>query len=238
MNIALIGYGKMGKTIEQLAIPRGHQIVLKIDKENLDEFNAVNFRKVDVAIEFTRPDNAFDNIEKTLKLKTPIVSGTTGWFERLDEMKTICAKEKGAFLYASNFSVGVNIFFEVNQKLAEIMNAHEQYNIKMEEVHHTQKVDAPSGTAITLAEGILKKIERKTEWIKEEANKDIQIPIVSKRIDHVPGTHSIEYISEIDTIEIKHTAHTRKGFAFGAILAAEWLVGKEGIFTMKDVLGM
>ena len=238
MNIALIGYGKMGKAIEEIAVGKGHKIVLKIDADNLADLNKSNLNKADVAIEFTQPESAFENIRKCIEYGTPVVSGTTGWTKRLDEIKNLCAKNKCGFLYASNFSVGVNIFFEVNKRLAALMANHQDYEIALEEIHHTQKKDAPSGTAISLAEQILEKVPRKSKWVNHASDNQTELEIISERIDPAPGTHKVKYSSEIDDIEIIHTAHSRKGFAGGAVLAAEFLAGKTGIFTMKDVLGL
>ena len=238
MNIALIGYGKMGKAIEEIAISKGHQIVLKIDFDNLSDLNKANLQKADVAIEFTQPESAFENIRKCIEYGTPVVSGTTGWTERLDEIKNLCNKNKCGFLYASNFSVGVNIFFEVNKRLAALMANHQDYEIALEEIHHTQKKDAPSGTAISLADQILENVSRKSKWVNHLSDNPVELEIISERIDPAPGTHKVKYTSAIDDIEIIHTAHSRKGFAAGAVLAAEFLAGKKGIFTMKDVLGI
>lgn len=238
MNIALIGYGKMGKAIEEIALERGHQIVLKINDENLEDFTKENVNKADTAIEFTSPHSAFENIKKIIGYGTPAVCGSTGWTERINEINDYCKEQKGAFLYASNFSVGVNIFFELNKKLATLMAPHAEYNISLEEIHHTQKKDAPSGTAITLAEQILEQVQRKTKWVNEQSADTTALPIISKREDPAPGTHSIRYSSPIDDIEIIHTAHNRQGFALGAVLAAEFIKGKKGIFSMKEVLGL
>ncbi len=238
MKIVLIGYGKMGKIIEGIAIERGHSVVLKIDADNLADFNKGNLQKADAAIEFTQPESAFENISKCLEFGIPVVSGTTGWTERLEEIKKKCAKEKGAMLYTSNFSIGVNIFFDINSRLAALMQPHKEYDVTLEEIHHTQKKDAPSGTAISLAEQILQKISRKKKWVNQETGKSDELAIISKRIDPAPGTHVVKYSSEIDDIEIIHTAHSRKGFALGAVLAAEYVVGKQGFFSMKDVLGL
>ena len=213
MNIAIIGYGKMGKTIKQLAIAKGHQIKLIIDHENANELNVENLKNIDVAIEFSRPESAFLNIKTCINSNTPVVSGTTGWLDKMEEIRLLCIEKEGAFLYASNFSIGVNIFFEINRQLAKMMNNFPDYQVSIEEIHHTQKLDAPSGTAITLAEGILSKIERKKAWLNEPTNEENKLSIISKRIDEVPGTHSISYESAIDTIDIKHTAHSRLGFA-------------------------
>jgi 4-hydroxy-tetrahydrodipicolinate reductase len=236
MRIALLGYGKMGKAIEEIALDRGHEIVLKIDVDTLDQFTKENLLKADVAIEFTNPHSAYDNIRKALDTGIPLVSGSTGWTDRLNEVFGYCKEKKGSFIYASNFSVGVNIFFEINKKLATMMAPHPEYQISMEEVHHTQKRDAPSGTAITLAEQILEVVKRKDRWVNEPTDENKLLSIVSKRIDPAPGTHTVKYLSPIDDIQIIHTAHSRKGFAYGAVLAAEFIQGKKGIFTMKDVL--
>jgi 4-hydroxy-tetrahydrodipicolinate reductase len=238
MNIVLIGYGKMGKTIEEIAIERGHHVVLKIDADNMADFTKKNLEKADVAIEFTHPESAYDNISKCMDFGIPIVSGTTGWTERLEEIKTKCKKQNGTMLYASNFSVGVNIFFEINSCLAALMEKQKDYDVSMEEIHHTQKKDAPSGTAITLAEQILDKISRKTVWVNHLSDNPLELEIISERIDPAPGTHKVKYASPIDDIEIIHTAHSRKGFASGAVIAAEFIAGRKGIFTMKDVLGL
>lgn len=238
MKIALIGYGKMGKTIEQLAITAGHTVLMKIDKDNADELTVPNLRKADVAIEFTQPETAFDNISSCLEAGVPVVSGTTAWLDRYEEAVELCKKEGGAFFYASNFSIGVNIFFSLSEYLAKMMDPYAQYEVSMEEIHHTQKLDAPSGTAITLAEGIIKQLNRKSSWQSEDADNESIMPIYSKRIDKVPGTHHVKYYSDIDEIEIVHTAKSREGFARGALSAAEWLVGKKGVFGMKDMLGI
>jgi 4-hydroxy-tetrahydrodipicolinate reductase len=236
MKIAIIGYGKMGKMIEELSIKMGHEVVLKIDKDNPGDFNTQNLQKANVAIEFSRPEVAFENISKCIIAGIPVISGTTGWLEKKSELEALCKNQQGAFLYASNFSIGVNIFFALNQFLAKMMNHQPQYTPSMEEIHHTQKLDAPSGTAITLAEGILQEISAKKSWVNEESQVPDELPIISKRIDKVPGTHTILFESEVDSIEIKHTAHSREGFAKGAILAAAWIIGKQGVFSMKDVL--
>ena len=232
MKIALLGYGKMGQTIEKLAIERGHQIVLKVDVNT----KSFDITKADVAIDFSIPAAAFNNISNCFKNNIPVISGTTGWLEKFDDAVALCKQNKGAFIYASNFSLGVNIIFELNNRLAKMMSSQNQYNIAIEEIHHTQKLDAPSGTAITLADGIIKQTT-KEQWTLENA-KENEIPITAKRIPDVPGTHTVSYTSDVDTIAIKHTAHNRKGFALGAIFAAEWILGKEGVFTMKDVLGI
>ena len=238
MKIALIGYGKMGKAIEEIALKRGHEIVLRVSIDNLEDNVPEKIQQADVAIEFTGPDSAYDNIIRCLGAGVPVVSGSTGWLERQEEVQQFCLAVNGAFLYASNFSVGVNIFFEVNKRLAGLMSAHPDYDVTITEVHHTQKRDAPSGTAITLAEGILEKIPRKKGWVNEISNNLDQLGIISERVDPAPGTHKIRYSSPIDDIEIIHTAHNRQGFATGAVLAAEFIRDKKGIFTMSDVLGL
>lgn len=237
MKIALVGYGKMGKTIERLAREKGHAIVLIIDKDNPQDFIAENLQKADVAIEFSQPESALENIKKCLEAGVPIIVGTTGWLEHLDEAKAICERTGSAMIQATNFSIGVNLFFALNRYLAKMMNGQPQYDIQIEEIHHTQKLDAPSGTAITLANGILQEVERKNKWVNHDTDVKNELSIVSKRIDPAPGTHEVTYRSEIDTIKISHEAHSREGFALGAIAAAEWIVGKRGFFTMQDVLG-
>lgn len=236
MKIAIIGYGKMGKTIERLATADGHEIVLKITSKNTADFTSETIKNADVAIEFTRPESAFENITKCLKAGIPVVSGTTGWLDKLAEAEAICKTNNTAFLYASNFSIGVNVFFEVNRFLAKMMNTQPQYEPSVHEIHHTQKLDAPSGTGITLAEGVLSEIERKSNWVNRNTETATELALTSERIDPAPGTHEISYKSAIDTIEIKHTAHSREGFASGSILAASWLIGKKGIFTMQEML--
>lgn len=238
MKIALIGYGKMGKAIEAIAIAKGHEIVHRIDLNSTHLLEKEELGKADVAIEFTTPETAYNNILKCFEANVPVVCGTTGWLEKLPEIKAQCLEKHQGFLYASNFSVGVNIFFEINKRLAELMASQSQYDIKMEEIHHTQKKDAPSGTAISLAEQILEKVSRKTGWVNEASSNAGALSILSKRIDPAPGTHTITYTSAIDDITITHTAHSREGFAAGAVIAAEWLDGKKGIFTMKDVLNL
>ncbi|TBN04705.1 4-hydroxy-tetrahydrodipicolinate reductase [Hyunsoonleella flava] len=233
MNIALLGYGRMGQTIEKIAISRGHNIVLKIDKDDTD----YDITKADVAIDFSIPSVAFGNISNCLKHGVPVVSGTTGWLADYDNAVALCKEKNGAFIYASNFSLGVNIFFELNKNLAKMMSNLSQYKVTMEEIHHTKKLDAPSGTAITLAEGVIENNENYKAWkLDDAAGKTI--PITAKRIADVPGTHTVNYESEVDTISIEHIAHNRQGFALGAVVAAEWLVGKTGIFTMNDVLNI
>jgi 4-hydroxy-tetrahydrodipicolinate reductase len=237
MKIALIGHGKMGKAIEEIALSRGHEIVLRVSIDNLEDNTEEKIRMADVAIEFTGPDSAFDNIIRCIRAGLPVVCGSTGWLDRAAEVREFCLAYGKAFLYASNFSVGVNIFFEVNKRLAELMVSQPDYEVSMVEIHHTQKVDAPSGTAITLAEQILEKIPRKKGWVNHISDNLDELQILSERIDPAPGKHKILYQSAIDDIEITHTAHNRKGFATGAVLAAEFVIDKKGIFTMRDVLG-
>lgn len=237
MKIALIGYGKMGQAIEKMAIEKGHQIVLKIDVNNANELNSANLQNADVAIEFTGPNSAYNNVLKCINSGIPVVCGSTGWLENLPNIEAVCLQKKGAFIYASNFSIGVNLFFELNKYLAQLMQKHNEYEVSITEIHHTQKKDAPSGTAITLVEQIMQEIKTKKKWVNKYTQQSDELSIISERIDPAPGTHKILYHSEIDDIEIIHTAHSRMGFAGGAILAAEFLVGKQGIFTMKNVLG-
>ncbi|WP_313578268.1 4-hydroxy-tetrahydrodipicolinate reductase [Chishuiella sp.] len=231
MKIALVGYGKMGKAIEEILIQRGHDVVLKISRTPLPE----ELKNVEVAIEFSRPEYAFDNLKVLLENKIPTICGTTGWLDKQDEINKFTLENNTGFIYASNFSLGVNLFFDLNEKLAKMMSKYRnEYQINLEEIHHTQKLDAPSGTAITIAEGIIEQTSY-TSWSLDQKADDI-IPIEAKRIENVPGTHIVQYNSEIDTIEISHTAHSRKGFALGAVIAAEWIFDKKGIFSMKDVL--
>lgn len=238
MKIAIIGYGKMGKAIERIALDYGHDVPLKISSQNKEELNEKNLKDIDVAIEFTNPESAQKNVLTCLKYGVPVVCGTTGWNDGLGHVSIAAVEHRTAFLQASNFSIGVNIFFEINKLLAQLMNDQPDYNITIEETHHTEKKDAPSGTAITLAEQILGNIQRKKHWSKEVADTTDSFPIIAHRIENVPGTHSIKYSSSIDDIEIIHTAHNREGFAKGAVLAAEFLKDKKGIFSMKDVLGL
>ena len=230
MKIALLGYGKMGQVIERIALERGHQIVLK-----KDEFNTYDgLSTADVAIDFSVPSAAVSNISSCFHANVPVISGTTGWLEHYDEMLALCAEKNGGFISSSNFSLGVNLFFELNEYLAKMMSKFDSYKVNMEEIHHTQKLDAPSGTAISLAKGVIEN-SNYTNWTMEEA-KNNEIHIEALRIGTVPGTHTVTYNTEIDSIEIKHTAHNREGFALGAVIAAEWMVGKQGVFTMRDVL--
>lgn len=232
MKIALLGYGKMGKTIESIAIERGHTIVIKTSKQIND-----TIKDADVAIDFSIPNAALNNISNCLNHNVPVISGTTGWLDNYEKAVSLCNEKQGAFIYASNFSIGVNVFFELNKTLAKMMSALEQYNVSMEEIHHTQKLDAPSGTAITLADDIIKERQSLSKW-SLDSNEANSLPIKAKRIEKVPGTHNIDYTSSVDSIEIKHTAHSREGFALGAVVAAEWILGKSGVFTMNDVLNI
>jgi len=232
MKIALLGYGRMGKEIEKIALQRGHEIVIKTNSEA-----SVDINIADVAIDFSVPTSAYRNISNCINNNVPVISGTTGWLEKYEEAVELCIAKKGAFIYASNFSLGVNIFFELNNQLAKMMHNLGDYNITMEEIHHTKKLDAPSGTAITLADGIIEN-STKSDWELNGEISEKSIPIIAKRIPDVPGTHTVDYTSEVDSIEITHTAHNRKGFALGAVVAAEWIQKKEGVFTMKDVLNI
>ncbi len=238
MKIALLGYGKMGKAIEEIALQRGHEIVLKIDEYNISDFTKEKMSKANVAIEFTGPHSAYENVKKTLEFDIPLVCGSTGWLDKMESVKKICTERKGSFIYASNFSVGVNIFFEVNKKLASLMSAHKDYELQVTEIHHTAKKDAPSGTAITIAEQILENLPRKKSWVNQISDNPEELEIISERTDPAPGTHKVKYSSAIDDIEIIHTAHNRQGFALGAVMAAEYIQDKKGIFTMKDVLNL
>ena len=243
MKIALLGYGKMGKIIEKIAVDRKHEIVLKIDQDNQDELTADNLQMADVAIEFSTPATVLGNIAKCFEAGVPVVVGTTGWHDSLPELKQQCEESNNSFIYASNFSVGVNLFFHVNQLLAKLMNNYPYYEVQVEEIHHTQKLDSPSGTAITIAEGIINNLDAKKEWVNvlaadEAADDNIkndQLLIESLRIDSVPGTHTVIYDSEVDTIEFKHTAHNRNGFALGAVMAAEWIKDKKGFHSVQDM---
>lgn len=233
MKIALLGYGKMGQTIEKIAVSRGHEISIIVDENTKD----YDINLADVAIDFSIPNAAVGNITNCLNNQVPIISGTTGWLDEYDNMVNLCNQKEGAFIYASNYSLGVNIFFELNQHLAKMMKNLSQYNVTMEEIHHKQKLDEPSGTAITLAEGVIEHTKY-NGWEVDKATEDLNIPIKAIRSPEVPGTHVVDYTSEVDSIEIKHTAHNRQGFALGAVVAAEWIVGKKGVFSMRDVLGL
>jgi 4-hydroxy-tetrahydrodipicolinate reductase len=242
MKIALLGYGKMGKIIEKIALSRKHEIVLTIDHETLHDLTPENLQKADVVIEFTTPASVLSNIEHCFNANVPIVVGTTGWYEKLPEVKQECIDGNKSLLWASNFSVGVNVFFHVNKLLAKVMNKYPYYEVQVEEIHHTQKMDSPSGTAITIAEGIINNTDTKNEWVNvlttDDSDDDAsvasnQLLIESLRIDSVPGTHTVIYDSEVDSIEFKHTAHNRNGFALGAVLAAEWLHDKKGFYSVE-----
>lgn len=232
MKIALLGYGRMGKEIEQIALQRGHEIVIKDDGTKPYDITIA-----DIAIDFSIPSIAFNNISTCINNNIPVVSGTTGWLDKYEDAIKLCTDKKGAFIYASNFSLGVNIFFELNKQLAKMMNALNDYAITIEEIHHTKKLDAPSGTAITLADGIIEN-SNKTAWTLDGDSSESSIPITAVRTPEVPGTHTVTYASEVDTIDLKHTAHNRKGFALGAVVAAEWLVHKTGVYNMNDVLNI
>jgi 4-hydroxy-tetrahydrodipicolinate reductase len=236
MKIALIGYGKMGHAIEEIAFEKNHEIVLRIGIENVEDFTVENIRTADVAIEFTTPQSAAENVMKCIDVGVPVVCGTTAWLDQLDNVKHYCLDKNGTLLYANNFSIGVNLFFELNIFLAKLMSKYHEYEVMLEEIHHTQKKDAPSGTAITLAEQILKFITSKKIWVNHLSDNPEDLEIISERIDPTPRTHKVKYRSAIDDIEIIHTAHSRKGFAAGAVLAAEFVYGKKGIFCMKDAL--
>lgn len=227
----------MGKIIEQLAVENGHEVVLKVNDENLEDFTPANLKKADVAIEFSTPETAFANVTACFRAGLPVVCGTTAWLDKINDARAVCLAENSAFLYTSNFSIGVNIFFAMSRYLARLMNGQPQYDVSIEEVHHTQKIDAPSGTAITLANDVLKSLERKSSWVNREAQLPEEVSIISKRIDNVPGTHHVNWSSEVDSIEITHTAHSREGFAAGALAAAQWIIGKKGNFEMTDMLG-
>ncbi|WP_374951690.1 4-hydroxy-tetrahydrodipicolinate reductase [Mucilaginibacter sp.] len=244
MKIALLGYGKMGKIIEKIALDRKHEIVLTIDHDTLHELTTENLQKADVAIEFSTPSTVLGNIEACFAAGIPIVVGTTGWHHEMAQIKEQCSYTKSSLLYATNFSVGVNIFFHVNKMLAKLMNGYPYYDVQVEEIHHTQKLDSPSGTAITIAEGIINNLESKAGWINVLTTDDApdegnvpadQLLIESLRIESVPGTHTVIYDSEVDSIEFKHTAHNRNGFALGAVLAAEWLKDKKGFYSVEDM---
>ena len=237
MKIILLGYGKMGKEIERIAISRHHEIVQRIDETNTYLLKEIIPGAADVAIEFTQPDAAFENIKVCLERSVPVVSGTTGWLERKQEVEALVQMHKGTFFYASNFSVGVNLFFHFNKMIAKMMNGFSEYDVEMEEIHHIYKKDAPSGTAITTAEGILQHLDRKKNWALNETKSKNELRIIDRRIAAVPGTHTVTYHSPVDSIELRHTAYSREGFATGAVLAAEFVQGKKGIFGMNDMLG-
>jgi len=240
MRFALIGYGKMGKTIEGVILEqnKGDEIVLKITDQNLNELTVDNLKRADVAIEFTQPDSAVGNIYKCFEAGVPVVVGTTAWLHKLDEVKKKCAETNGALFFSPNFSIGVNIFWEVNRRLAQLMNSQPQYDVTMEEIHHTEKKDAPSGTAVKTAEVVLEELKRKDKWTLDSVSQSSDLLIVAKREPNVPGTHTVTYTSSVDYLEIKHEAKSRRGFAEGAVMAARWMVGKHGVFEMKDLLSI
>jgi 4-hydroxy-tetrahydrodipicolinate reductase len=238
MKIALIGYGKMGKEIERIALERGHQIACRIGRNSTDTFDGEAFKTADVAIEFTTPLSAYSNYMQCFKHGVPVVSGTTGWLDKIDEIKSMCENKGQTFFYASNFSLGVNLFFELNKKLASLMNKTEGYDVSIEEIHHIHKKDAPSGTAITLAEGIIENNPHKTQWTLLPENHETAVPIKAVREDEVPGTHTITYNSEVDEIMITHRAKSRQGFAIGAVLAAEFTATRKGFLGMNDLLNL
>lgn len=236
MKLALLGYGKMGKEIKKIALHRGHEISLIIDIDNLHDLNMMNPEKVDVALDFTVPDVAYNNIMTCFKAGVPVVSGTTGWLDKWDEVISFCKTRNQTFFYASNFSLGVNILFHINKRLAQMMDSFSNYNVSIEEIHHAQKLDAPSGTAITLANDIIAELDRKKKWELNRETDDHNLKIQAVRENDVPGTHIVTYDSDIDYLELKHVARGRQGLAFGAVLAAEYIMGKKGIFTMNDLL--
>ena len=236
MKLVLLGYGKMGKEIEQVALQRNHEIILKVNSSNMDNISLDKIQKADVAIEFSTPASAVKNIHTCFNASIPVVVGTTGWLDKLNEIKQACIEKNQTLFYSSNYSIGVNIFFKLNEYLAQIMNNHNDYNVSIEEIHHLHKLDSPSGTAISTAKGIIENLERKNVWVNHPTDKKNELEIISQRIDEVPGTHRVSYDSAIDKIEIIHTAHSRKGFALGAVLAAEFTKGKKGVFEMNDLL--
>ncbi len=237
MNIIILGYGKMGKAIEEIALDRGHTISHKININNINALKFIEPDEVDVAIEFSQPDSAVDNLKYCLDNGIPVVCGTTGWLDQKEEINALCLEKNGSFFYSSNFSLGVNLFFNLNKKLASLMKSYPDYKTEITEIHHTEKLDSPSGTAITLAEGIMEENDKFASWKNKKEIKENELPIISLREEKVPGTHIVKYTSEIDDIEIKHTAHSRAGFAQGAVIVAEWLIDKKGIFGMNDFLG-
>jgi 4-hydroxy-tetrahydrodipicolinate reductase len=236
MNIVLMGYGKMGKVIEKVAQSRGHNIVARIDVDNRQEFENLSASQIDAVIEFSHPSSAFQNVKSCLEKGVPVVCGTTGWLEQKPEIEALALEKGGAFFWSSNYSIGVNLFFELNKKLAQLMSPQKQYTVSTTEIHHTEKKDSPSGTAITLAEGIIQNSAGKEKWVNNEIPATHEVAIWSAREGKVPGTHIVKYISEIDQIEISHVAHGREGFALGAVIAVEWIVGKKGVFGMKELL--
>jgi 4-hydroxy-tetrahydrodipicolinate reductase len=238
MNIALIGYGKMGKEIEQIALSRGHNIVLKVDASNASTYTLTELKMADVAIEFSTPEAAISNIYKCFEANVPVVVGTTGWLSKLEEVKQKCIAQDQTLFYASNYSIGVNLFFKLNEYLAKLMNNYPNYNVSMEETHHVHKLDAPSGTAISLANQVIEQLAEKQKWVNEASANKSELAIISIRIDEVPGTHTVTYNSSVDEISITHIAHNRKGFALGAVVAAEWVKDKKGILGMNDLMNL
>lgn len=236
MNIVLLGYGKMGKVIEKIALSRGHNIVARIDVNNRSEFDALTAADVDAVIEFSHPLSAYENVKSCIEKGIPVVSGTTGWLEKKPELEALTLEKGSAFFWSSNYSIGVNIFFKLNKMLAKLMNPQKQYSVSTTEIHHTEKKDSPSGTAITIAEGLIENLAGKEKWINNEIPADNEVAIWSAREGRVPGTHIVKYISDIDQIEILHQAHGREGFALGAVIAAEWIADKKGVFGMDDLL--
>ncbi len=238
LKLILIGYGRMGKEIEQVAEKKGHEVILTIDKDNPDDFTVSNLQKGDIAIEFTAPDSAYENIVKCFEAGIPVVSGTTGWMDRFYEIRKQCIEQGKSFFHAPNFNIGVNLFFKVNAFLAKIMNQYSDYEVEVEETHHIHKLDAPSGTAVNIAESILQEIDRKNKWVKNEAERGDELGVRSIRENEIPGIHKVFYKSRFDEIEIKHSAKSREGFALGAVMAAEFLYGKKGIYSMDDLLNI
>ncbi len=236
MRILILGYGKMGKIIEEIAEDRGHTIAHKININNTQALKFIDSKDIDVAIEFSQPDAAFENISYCLTNNIPVLCGTTGWLDKKPKADELCKENNGAFFYTSNYSLGVNLFFKLNEILAQMMEQHPGYKSEMLEIHHTEKLDSPSGTAITLAEGIINNLSSKSSWVNEPSDKEEVLPIISRREPNVPGTHTIKYISEIDEIEITHTAKNRTGFALGAVLVAEWILDKKGVLSMNDFM--
>ena len=237
MNIALFGYGKMGKEIEQIALQRNHTIVLKINRSNINDITVQRLKKADVAIEFSTPDTVIENIYKCFDANLPIIAGTTGWYNKFDEIKNACLKNSQSLFYATNFSLGVNLFFKMNEQIAKMMNSFSDYEVAMQEIHHIHKLDKPSGTAITTAERVLANYDKKSKWsIENNADKNLFIDVV--RTNEVPGTHTVSYTSAVDEISITHKAFNRKGFALGAVLAAEFIQHKKGVYTMNDLLNL
>ncbi|MDQ3048429.1 MAG: 4-hydroxy-tetrahydrodipicolinate reductase [Bacteroidota bacterium] len=236
MNIALIGYGKMGKEIEQIAVSRGHNIILIVDAENASSYTSEELKRADAAIEFSTPESAVKNIRKCFEANVPVVVGTTGWLDHLNQVTSECGEKQAALFYASNYSIGVNLFFKLNEYLAKLMNTYPDYDVTMEEIHHVHKLDAPSGTAISLANQVIGNMNQKQKWVNEATQNKNEVGIISKRLDEVPGTHTVTYNSPVDEISITHIAHNRKGFALGAVIAAEWMQGKKGVYGMNDLM--